>query len=211
MLEIKEKEKQQIWDISAHIQVSRDPMFKPLYERIIETKLSNSRIQTNNNQRKRLAWVNKSRRDTRHALNESTTQTKVKKKYLGWTKAPLNLEITSKPSRLSMKGCAGNTNSSNPDIGNEITNNYDNKSHLINYPTNEDLADSTNFRHGDAEDEYLCDNYYCLPVEERSFLWNVAREKKLESIRKMTNSSDLDEWTFQPQLITNRVNRRIRE
>lgn len=110
-----------------------------------------------------------------------------------------------------MKKAAANTNNSNSDLDNDLENNYDDKNCLIRYPTNEDLADSINFRHYEPEDEYLCDNYYCLPVEERSFLWNVARERKLESIRKMNDSTDLEECTFQPQLITNRVSRRRKE
>lgn len=78
----------------------------------------------------------------------------------GSIKVPLNLEISSKPSRLSMKRCAANTNISNSDLDNELENNYDDKNYLVKNPTNEDLADSTNFRHLEAEDEYLCDNYY---------------------------------------------------
>jgi len=45
-------------------------------------------------------------------------------------------------------------------------------------------------------------------VEDRNFLWNEARELKIESIRQMTSSSGLEECTFQPKLVSSRVKSR---
>lgn len=78
-LEMKEREKQQIWDNSVHIQINRDPMFKPYYERIAESKQMNSRMPINRSQNKRLSGVNKMRRETLENF-EQNRQTKSNQK-----------------------------------------------------------------------------------------------------------------------------------
>lgn len=97
------------------------------------------------------------------------------------------------------------TNQSNYDLGNSRI-----EEHLIMHKssTNDDLANPKNFDQIEENDEYACDNYYWLPVEERNFLWNAAREHKLATIRKITSNSGLEECTFQPKLISNRYSRR---
>lgn len=47
-----------------------------------------------------------------------------------------------------------------------------------------------------------------MSVEDRNLLWNEAREQKLESMRRMTSDPELDECTFQPNLLSKRCTRR---
>ena len=93
-------------------------------------------------------------------------------------KVPLNLEIENRGSRTGYRRLITNTNHSNYDHM-DVSDTYgaDNWAILPKSSTNEDLANPTNWIINESSQEYAWDNYYCLPVEERNYLWNVAREK----------------------------------
>ena len=103
-------------------------------------------------------------------------------------KVPLNLEVENKGSRVASRRIISNTNQSNYDIEGGDSNE---ELLLHKSSTNKDLAGE--YLSPEQDYEYTCDNYYCLPVEERNLLWNAAREHKLETIRRLTNNSGMEE------------------
>jgi hypothetical protein len=103
-----------------------------------------------------------------------------------------------------------NTNTSNYNL-NESYGPHNDEKLVHRSSIKEENPNFDHFRHVENDEDEPCDNYYCLPVEDRNLLWNAAREHKLESIRRMTCSTGLEECTFQPKLVSNRVTRRKSE
>lgn len=113
------------------------------------------------------------------------------------------MEVEHKNSRCHQRKLITNTNTSNYNL-NESSDPQNDEKYIRRSLIKEEGSNLDHFRHSQNEEDQPCDNYYCLPVEDRNLLWNAAREHKLESIRRMTSSSGLEECTFQPKLVSNR-------
>jgi len=87
----------------------------------------------------------------------------------------LNLEIEERASRTGGKLIQTNGNQSNYDLHEESF--VEERVGLCHNATNDDLNNPTFMQMDEPEPDYPWTNYYWLPVEERNFLWNAAREK----------------------------------
>ncbi|CAI2358780.1 unnamed protein product [Moneuplotes crassus] len=132
---------------------------------------------------------------------DSKTMTSQGKLAKSGAKEPLNLEIND-----CTKSTSQQFMSANPSNFDTVQESFI-EDKFCGIPSNNNDLNTNTIIVTTGDNKYACTNYLCLPVEERNLLWNVAREKKLETIRRIAKSNKPEECTFKPKLISNTHNK----